>query len=61
MPTKGVRRFADLPENARRYVARLEEVTGVPAALVSTGSDRQETILRDDVISARLPGLTLNI
>ena len=44
-----------------RYVARLEEVTGVPAALVSTGSDRLETILRDDVISARLPGLTLNI
>ena len=25
-PTKGVRRFADLPENARRYIARLEEV-----------------------------------
>lgn len=60
-PTKGVRRFADLPENARRYIARLEQVTGVPAALVSTGSDRDETILRDEVISTRLPGLTLAV
>jgi adenylosuccinate synthase len=46
-PTKGVRRFDDLPENARRYVARLEEVTGVPAAIVSTGSEREDTIIRD--------------
>lgn len=56
-PTKGVRRFDDLPENAKRYVARLEAVTGVPAALVSTGSDRDETIFRAEVIAARLPGL----
>jgi adenylosuccinate synthase len=46
-PTKGVRRFEDLPENARRYVSRLEEVTGVPAAIVSTGSERDDTIIRD--------------
>lgn len=58
-PTKGVRRFEDLPENAKRYVARLEEVTGVPAALVSTGSDRDETILRADIIASKLPGLRL--
>jgi adenylosuccinate synthase len=48
-PTKGIRRFADLPEHARRYIARLEEVSGVPAALVSTGSDRDDTIMRGDV------------
>ena len=29
-PTRGLRAFADLPEAARRYVARLEEVSGVP-------------------------------
>ena len=46
-PTKGVRRFEELPENARRYVSRLEEVTGVPAAIVSTGSERDDTIIRD--------------
>ena len=47
-PTKGARRFADLPDGARRYIARLEEVSGVPAAIVSTGSERDDTIVRDD-------------
>jgi adenylosuccinate synthase len=50
-PTKGARRFEDLPENARRYVARLEAISGVPAAIVSTGSERADTILRQDVLS----------
>jgi adenylosuccinate synthase len=49
-PTKGVRRFEDLPEAARRYIARLEEVSGVRAALVSTGSDRDDTILRPEIL-----------
>jgi adenylosuccinate synthase len=51
-PTRGVRRFGDLPENARRYVARLEEVSGVPAAVISTGSERDETIVRDGKLHA---------
>ena len=50
-PTKGVRVFADLPEAARRYIARLEEVSGVRAALVSTGSERDDTILRNEVLA----------
>ncbi|MDE3153892.1 MAG: adenylosuccinate synthase [Acidobacteriota bacterium] len=49
-PTKGVRRFDELPAAARQYIARLEEVSGVPAAIVSTGSDRDETIVRDDSV-----------
>jgi adenylosuccinate synthase len=49
-PTRGVRRFADLPEAARRYIARLEEVSDVRMAIVSTGSERDDTILRDDVL-----------
>jgi adenylosuccinate synthase len=53
-PTKGIRRYNDLPEAARCYIARLEEVSGVPAAIVSTGSERDETILRDEVLTARL-------
>ena len=52
-PTKGVRRFADLPAGARKYIARLEEVTGVPAGIVSTGSDRDDTIVRDESVVAR--------
>ncbi len=59
--TKGIRRFEDLPENARRYVARLEEVTGIPAALISTGSERHDTILRSDILAARLPGFRLDV
>jgi adenylosuccinate synthase len=58
-PTRGVRRFADLPENARRYIARLEEVSGVAAALVSTGSEREDTILREDVFKLKIADLNL--
>jgi adenylosuccinate synthase len=39
--------FSKLPENARRYVARLEELLGVPVCLVSTGPRREETVLRE--------------
>jgi adenylosuccinate synthase len=52
-PTKGATRFEDLPVEARRYIARLEEVSGVPVAIVSTGSDRAETILREDSVAGR--------
>jgi adenylosuccinate synthase len=51
-PTKGVTRYAELPLEARRYVARLEDASGVPAAIISTGSDRDDTIIRDDSILA---------
>jgi adenylosuccinate synthase len=50
-PTKGVRRFEDLPEAARRYIARLEQVSGVRAALVSTGSERDDTIYRTEILA----------
>ncbi len=46
-PTRGVTRHEDLPAEARAYIARLEEITGVPAGILSTGSDREETIIRD--------------
>ena len=49
-PTRGATNFASLPEEARRYIKRLEEVSGVPCAIISTGSDRSETIVRDDTI-----------
>jgi len=49
-PTAGVRRFDQLPAEARRYIARLEEVSGVRAAIVSTGSERDDTIVRDEVL-----------
>ena len=52
-PTKGARKWTDLPDAARRYIARLEDVSGVQAAIISTGSERDDTIIRDDVMKAR--------
>ena len=52
-PTAGVRVFDDLPPEARRYIARLEEVSGVPVAIVSTGSDRADTIVREGSLATR--------
>jgi adenylosuccinate synthase len=43
--TVGVRSLDGLPANARAYLARLEALTGAPIAMVSTGPDRDETIL----------------
>ena len=44
--TAGITEFAKLPENAQRYVERLEQLLGIPAVLVSTGPRREETIAR---------------
>ena len=45
-PTQGVTDYDRLPEKAKRYIARLEEISGVPAAIISTGSAREHTIVR---------------
>ena len=47
-PTRGITQFDRLPAEAQRYVKRLEEVSGVECAIISTGSDRTETIVRKD-------------
>ena len=46
--TFGVTKWEDLPETAKRYLARLSEVAGCPIAVVSTGPDRSQTILLDN-------------
>jgi adenylosuccinate synthase len=40
------RSFADLPDNARSYVAYMESIAGVPAQIVSIGPGREQTIFR---------------
>lgn len=42
----GVTTFDALPENAKAYIKRLEEITGVPMDIISTGPDRNETIVQ---------------
>jgi adenylosuccinate synthase len=43
--TFGIRDWSELPPPAQRYLARLSEVTGVPIDMISTGADREQTIL----------------
>ncbi len=43
--TVGVKDYDALPANARAYLKRIEEVTGVPIDIISTGPDRNETII----------------
>lgn len=43
--TLGVRVLEDLPEAARAYIRRIEEVVGAPIDIISTGPDRNETIV----------------
>ncbi|MDH3806646.1 MAG: adenylosuccinate synthetase, partial [Gammaproteobacteria bacterium] len=44
--TVGVTRFEDLPANARDYLARIEALAGVPVDIISTGPDREQTIIK---------------
>ncbi|EJX06385.1 adenylosuccinate synthetase [gut metagenome] len=50
--TYGVTKWEDLPESARAYLTRLSEVAGCPIAVVSTGPDREHTILQYDPFAA---------
>ncbi|MCW9015282.1 MAG: adenylosuccinate synthase [Gammaproteobacteria bacterium] len=43
--TVGVRNKSELPANAIAYLNRLEEVVGVPVDIISTGPERDETIV----------------
>ena len=43
--TVGARSLDDLPANARAYLKRIEEVVGCPIDIISTGPDREETIV----------------
>jgi adenylosuccinate synthase len=44
--TVGVKRFEQLPEKARSYLERIQALCRVPIDLISTGPDREETIVR---------------
>ena len=46
--TFGGRSWAELPANAVKYIRRVEELTGIPVALLSTSPEREDTILVRD-------------
>lgn len=47
----GVRNYADLPANARRYVERLSEVAGINIGIVSVGPGRDQTMILHEMFS----------
>ncbi len=49
--TKGTRQFADLPPRARDYLRYLAEVSGAPFAFISTGPERNETIIDHSILA----------
>ncbi len=52
--TFGIKKLEDLPQAARNYINRLVEVTGVPVDIISTGPDRDETIVMRDPFDSEL-------
>ncbi len=46
--TFGVTDINQLPQTTRNYIKRIEEVTGVPVTILSTGPDRVETMILQD-------------
>ncbi len=44
--TVGATRFEDLPANAQTYLGRIEELAGIPVDIISTGPDREQTIIK---------------
>lgn len=50
-----VRSYAALPQNAKRYLARIGELLGRPVTIVSVGPDRQQTIQCDRPAATEAP------
>jgi len=44
--TVGLTNYDDLPQKARDYLTRIEELAGVPVDIISTGPDREQTIIK---------------
>jgi adenylosuccinate synthase len=44
--------YEDLPENAKRYIERIEALVGIPVKIVSVGPKRDQTIVRDAIFRA---------
>lgn len=46
MPIRAVRKFADLPPQAKAYITEIERQVGVPVSYISVGPERGQTIRR---------------
>ncbi len=53
MPTTGITSYAKLPSEAKRYLARVEELAACPIDIISTGSKREETIVLNNPMAPK--------
>jgi adenylosuccinate synthase len=44
--TIGITAHEDLPDNAKQYLKRIEDLVDTPVDVISTGPDRSETIVK---------------
>ena len=51
-PTASVRQWEDLPQEARDYVERIQELIGCPISVISTGPHRDETVMVRPMLAA---------
>ena len=51
-PTQSIRTFEALPQAARDYMAFIEKETGAKVGMISTGPDREQTILLPEFVDA---------
>ncbi|MFM2322416.1 MAG: adenylosuccinate synthetase [Pseudomonadota bacterium] len=49
-PTTPIKEFSKLPKNAQAYLRRIEALVGVPIVIISTGADRDETIILEKIV-----------
>ncbi|MBT9165190.1 MAG: Adenylosuccinate synthetase [candidate division WS2 bacterium] len=47
-PTSGVKTYESLPENARKYLKKIEEEIGINVQLISTGEERDSSIILEN-------------
>ncbi|HHB93341.1 MAG TPA: adenylosuccinate synthase [Thioploca sp.] len=50
--TVGIRNYGDLPTNARNYLAKIEELLEIPIDMISTGAERDHTIIKEHPFGA---------
>jgi adenylosuccinate synthase len=43
-PLRGIRKLSELPKEARHFIDRIQELSGVPISAISVGAEREETI-----------------
>ena len=49
-PTNNLTRIESLPANALNFVHRVEDLVGVPVEIISTGNERDATIVRNNTL-----------